>query len=186
MRLIGLFLLVLASIGCSTFKKAWDPYGAYGRKCGYNSPLKDVTLEQLNCMDKLGENDPDYRPDTKKRAELEAKAHAALEKALALLTFVKERAKDPTGGTLRTPRNTPAELIKIKLTRFCEGYQKPSYEVIESAQGQDYLGSKSGSNTYCNEFGCFGGANAVAVYDYFTDYAFECVGEGKVADSDRP
>jgi len=166
---VRLVIIAVLLSGCASL----NPNGKFADKCGVPY-LRAPTLSQLDCMDKLGAQDPSYKPDTRRRELLEGQIRYQFEQQLGRIQIVAQKLEDPIGATVRAPGGIDETVIKEKIRLFCEENEKANWDIVEIKQGKDYLGNTGRDSSYCTQYGCWGSNNSTAVYAHYNDVSFRC------------
>lgn len=109
--------------------------------------LKEMTLEQLQCIEEAGKDDPNYTSLAerieKKKKEMELadtqKAHekkAAIEQGYLNTKLVSTRLTPTVGGLIRAEGDVPQEVIDETMFNFCTKQKWPYYKIIETKTGK--------------------------------------------------
>lgn len=123
--------------------------------------LKDLSIEQLECIEAAGKNDPDFvslkeRIEKKKReAQLEVEKAAKMKETAtpASIKLTPTKTPSPAGGIVRVEGEASQESIEAVMGQFCRERKMASYKILKTQ-----LGKTEG--------------DAATVY---SDLSFECV-----------
>lgn len=168
------FVFLFFNSGCSTFNAAVAKTKAESA-CGISHLDDPTTVEQVECMDKAGENDPNYQSMAYKIKEIKDRQSREFEAALDKCIITSANFRPPIGGILQVPAGMPEFVVTEKLKRFCSKHSNSRFEIIRITENRNYVGSQGGASATCSSFGCFGSSSSYAVYQYYTDIEYECL-----------
>jgi hypothetical protein len=109
--------------------------------------LKELSLEQLQCIEDKGKNDPDFQSVQekidKKKKELDmadekklSDAQKAREAGYQNTKLISTRSTPSVGGKLRAEGIVPQEVIDETMFNFCTKNKLPYYRTTETVSGK--------------------------------------------------